>query len=224
MRKTLFVPGEYYHVFNRGNNKQLIFHDSRDWTRFLFALLYFQSNAPIYNIGSKISYFIKHRVFNISEKITENIIKNRTVELVNFCLMPNHFHATVKELKKSGISNYMQKILNAFTKYSNTKYEQSGHLFQGPFKAVHIDSNEQLLYLSAYIHSNPKGIQEWKNKIHQYPWSSFQDYTSKNRWGNLLQQDIILNQISFGKEYKELVNQSGAKNTKEYLNDAILLD
>jgi|SRR3989344_100364 len=224
MRKTLFVPGEYYHIFNRGNNKQIIFRDNRDWARFLFALLYFQSDTPIYNLGPKISYFIKHRVFNISRKMTENIVKNRSVELINFCLMPNHFHATVKELKENGISNYMQRVLNAFTKYFNTKHEQSGHLFQGPFKAVHIENNEQLLYLSAYIHSNPKGIQEWKNKIHQFPWSSFQDYVMKNRWGNLLQQNIILDQISFGKEYQNLVKQSGAKDMKEFIDNATLID
>lgn len=224
MRKTLFAPGEYYHILNRGNNKQLIFRDNRDWSRFLFALLYFQSDIPIYNIGAKISYFIKHRVFNTSEKVTKDIIKNRGVELINFCLMPNHFHATVKELKEKGISNYMQRVLNAYTKYFNTKYEQSGHLFQGPFKAVHVDSNKQLLYLSAYIHSNPKEIKVWKNKIHQYPWSSFQDYTIKNRWKNLLQQEIILDQVAFGKEYIKLVNQSGAKDIKKQFNNDILLD
>lgn len=223
MRKTLFAPGEYYHIFNRGNNKQPIFKDTRDWARFLFSILYFQSNTPIYNIGSYISYFIKHRVFNISDKILNKILENRNIELINFSLMPNHFHATVKETTENGISNYMQRSLNSYTKYFNTKYKLSGHLFQGPFKAVHIESNEQLLYLSAYIHRNPREIKEWKNQKQKFPWSSYQDYTMKNRWDKLLKQEIITDQLSFGKEYQNFVESSTAKLFENELDKELLM-
>lgn len=223
MRKTIFAPGEYYHIFNRGNNKQAIFLDTRDWVRFLFSILYFQSDTPIYNIGSYISYFIKHSVFNISEKILNQILANRGIELINFSLMPNHFHATVKELKEKGISNYMQRSLNSYTKYFNTKYEISGHLFQGPFKAVHINSDEQLLYLSAYIHRNPREIKQWKNNEHKFPWSTYQDYTIKNRWGAFLEQNIITEQLSFGKEYQNFVESSTAKLFENELDKELLM-
>lgn len=125
--------------------------------------------------------------------------------------MPNHFHILIREERENGIIQYMQRSLNAYSKYFNTKYEQSGHLFQGPYKIVHVKDNEQLLYLSAYIHRNPCGLKKWNNKEHVYPWSSYQDYTSKNRWDNLLERDIILEQFSSISEYGNFMETSGAK-------------
>lgn len=219
MRKIKIIPNEHYHVFNRGNNKQDIFLDERDWVRFLFLLLYMQSPITLFNISSIISNFIKHRVFNSSQKNKDKIIKNRTVELIAFALMPNHFHVIIKETNAGGISRYMQRVLNAYTKYFNTKYKKTGHLFQGPFKIVHIEDNEQLLHLSAYIHRNPREIKEWKNKEHGFFWSSFQDYIKENRWGDLLARQIILEQFSNPKEYREFVDTSGTKILeKDHLN------
>ena len=178
---------------------------------------------PINNIGSHITYFIEHRVFNISKKTLAQILKNRSVELINFALMPNHFHITTREIKENGNSNYMQRILNAYTKYFNAKYGRNGHLFQGPYKIVHVEDNEQLLYLSTYIHRNPREIKEWKNKEHKFPYSSYQDYVNKNRWGELLQQSIILEQIAFGKEYKDFTDSSSAKMIDEELGKELML-
>ena len=90
------------------------------------------------------------------------MITSRYVELVSFAFIPNHFHLIVHEKKENGISQYMQRILNAYTKYFNAKYKKTGHLFQGPFKAVHTESNEQLLHLSAYIHRNPERLRVGK--------------------------------------------------------------
>lgn len=132
--------------------------------------------------------------------------------------MPNHFHLTVYEEKERGISQYMQRILNAYTKYFNTKYERAGHLFQGPFKAVHAKTNEQLIYLSAYIHLNPREIKEWKDKEKNYTWSSYQDYIGKNRWDGLLKPDIIMDQFNTKQEYEHFVKTSGAKKLEEELD------
>jgi putative transposase len=211
MRKTRITTGEYYHIYNRGNDKQDIFLEERDWIRFLFLILYFQSPVIFYNISRPVSSFVRHRVFNISTDEIEKIIKSRNVELVGFALMPNHFHLIVHEFKEGGISQYMQRVLNAYTKYFNAKYKKTGHLFQGPFHSIHIEDNEQLLHLSAYIHRNPREIKQWKNKEHQYPWSSYQDLIAQNRWGNLLNHKIITGQFSNPKEYEDFVETSGAK-------------
>ena len=224
MRKTVIVPNEYYHILNRGNNKQLIFLDERDCVRFLFLLLYFQSNTSLYNLGRFVTHYVRHSVFNITEEVLKDVIRNRTVELVNFTLMSNHFHITVKEIKENGIANYMQRVLNAYTKYFNTKYKKSGHLFQGPYKAVHVSNNRQLLHLSAYIHRNPREIPQWKNREHTYPWSSYQDYVRENRWGKLLEQDIILSQFLNKKEYDDFVRSSTAKELKDNLDDSCFID
>lgn len=224
MRTISITPGEYYHIFNRGNNKQLIFLDTRDWARFLFLILSLQSPIIFQNISRQVSHYVKNRAFNINRSEIKDMAKERYVELVNFVLMPNHFHLTVYELRNGGIANYMQRVLCAYTKYFNTKYEKSGHLFQGPYKAVHIENNEQLLYLSTYIHKNPRELSEWKNKEHIYPWSSYQDYTEENRWDKLLQQNIILDQFSHKKEYGHFVKSSPAKELVENLSDELMID
>ena len=221
MRKTPIAPDEHYHIFNRGNNKQNIFLDDRDRTRFLFLILHLQSPLVFQNLGRQISYFVKNRAFNIDNDDLEEILKERNVELINFALMPNHFHLTLCEIKEGGISQYMQRILCAYTKYFNTKYKKSGHLFQGPYKAVHIEDNRQLLYLSSYIHRNPRELNGWKNKEHIYPWSSYQDFIKENRWGKLLQQNIILEQFDDKKEYGNFVKSSPAK---ENLDRDLLID
>lgn len=220
MRKTKISIDEYYHVFNRGNNKQNIFFENRDWIRFLFLILYFQSPVTFYNLGRHVSNFVRHRVFNISDKELLEIAKNRAVEVAGFALMPNHFHLILRESKEGGISKYMQRILNAYTKYFNAKYDKSGHLFQGPFKVVHIEDNEQLLHLSSYIHRNPRELREWKNKEEKFPWSSYQDYMDKNRWGDLLAKQIISDQFPDSSDYKKFVHESG---TKEDLDEKHLL-
>lgn len=212
MRKEKPTPGEYYHVFNRGNNKQIIFQNQSDWARLLFLIIYLQSPYNFNNLSRQTSYFVKHSVFNISDKIIEEIPKKRYVELVSFALMPNHFHLILHEIDEGGISKYMQRILNAYTKFFNTKYGINGHLFQGPYKIVRVTNNEQLLYLSTYIHRNPKEIFEWKNKEDNYTWSSYQDYVKENRWGKLLKNEIIMNQFKNKIGYHNFVKESPAKN------------
>ncbi len=224
MRKTPIEVGEYYHVFNRGNNKQSIFLDKSDYVRFLFLVIYFQSDTVFYNVGYYVKQFTKHSVSSISRRILERILKHRVVSLINFALMPNHFHFTLYELAEGGIARYMQKIQNAYTKYFNAKYHRVGHLFQGPYKAVRVEDNKQLLHLSAYIHRNPREIAGWKNKEHKFPWSSYQDYTDKNRWGDLLQQNIITDQIPHGKEYKHFIDASGTKLSQKELDSELMID
>lgn len=224
MRKIKIIHGEYYHIYNRGNNKQPIFLDERDWIRFLFLIVHFQSQLSFNHLNRQTTYFVKHRVFNIPDKVLENIIKDRGVELVSFALMPNHFHLIMRELKEGGISRYMQKILNAYTKYFNAKYKTSGHLFQGPFRFIHIKDDRQLLYLSAYIHRNPTEIQEWSNRERLFPYSSYQDFIDINRWGELLKSSIVTEQFSDAEKYKSFVKTSGAKDSTQIFTKEILFD
>lgn len=206
-RRENISIGEYYHIYNRENNKQNLFLEERDWIRFLFLVLYLQSPESFPNIGRHISHFVRHRMFNIPN----DILKNRYVELINFCLMPNHFHITAREIKEGGISKYLQRLQNAYTKYLNIKHEKSGHLFQGSFRSIHIKDNEQLLHLSAYIHRNPREISGYRNKEEEYYWSSYQDYINENRWGEFLKREIILGQFTNQKEYQDFVKTSGTK-------------
>jgi len=217
MRTTSIEVGEYYHILNRGNYKQPIFKDERDWARFLFLILHLQSPTNFPQINRVVSSFVKSSAFdNISAERVNEILDKRYVELVGFALMPNHFHLIVHEKEEGGIATYMHRILTSTTKYFNIKYRSTGHLFQGPYKAVHVTDNDQLLYLSAYVHRNPRELNGWKNKEHEYVWSSYQDYIGENRWSELLKTDIVLDQFKNKNEYKNFIETSAAK---ELLNE-----
>src|SRR3989344_3485380 len=127
MRKLQISQGEYYHVFNRGNDKQKIFLNKTDYARFLFLILHLQANQSFPNAGRHVKHFVRHSVFNIEPKIVARIVAEKQVELLGFALMPNHFHLILGEKTEGGIARYMQKVLNAYTKYFNTRYDRSGH-------------------------------------------------------------------------------------------------
>lgn len=203
MQRENVSPGEYLHIYNRGVLKQPIFFNDIDKKRFLFLILFLQYSDTIKNIDREFKNFVKNtKRYLVSNKPSP---KNRYVELVSFCLMPNHFHFLVHELQEGGVSKYMQRIQNAYTKYINTKYNKSGHLLQGPYKAVRLENNEQLLYLSCYIHKNPN---HWRN----YFYSSYQD-CDNNRWGDLLNTKIITSQFTdkYKDTYKNFIETSTAK-------------
>lgn len=217
MRNIQISIDEYYHVYNRGAHKRIIFHDATDCVRFLFLILFLQSPLGFDQISRPVRHFVKHRVFDIGAADISEIVRDRYVELISFCLMPNHFHLVLREVQEHGTARYMQRVLNGYTKYYNTKYGTSGHLFQGPYRTVHVEDNDQLLYLSTYVHRNPRELPHWKDKEQKYEWSSYQDYIHANRWGKLLSTGVILEQFKTENEYGTFVRTSSAKMLNEEL-------
>lgn len=223
MRKESTVPGEYYHIFNRGNNKSDIFFDDKDRARFLFLIIHLQSPVSFKNISREVKSLVQSRALHsyAAKDVVAEICKNRYVELVAFALMPNHFHLLLREVQENGTSFYMHKILTAYSKYINTKQEKGGHVLEGPYRIVHVENNEQLLHLTAYIHRNPRDLREWRNNEHDYPWSSYQDFIDTNRWGELLDINVIHEQFEDKEEYRRFVETSGAKD-KAIIDDVLL--
>ncbi|OIO29678.1 hypothetical protein COX93_01180 [Candidatus Nomurabacteria bacterium CG_4_10_14_0_2_um_filter_30_12] len=209
------APEEYYHIYNRGMQKQPIFETDKDRIRFLFLLLAFQGRNSIKNISREIKESVQSSTLHIKTELEKEIIEDRTVELLSFCLMPNHFHLLLLEKEDGGIAKYMQRVLTAYTKYFNLRHQKSGHLLQGSYKSVWIENDIQLMHTSAYIHKNSNELSGWGKNENKYPWSSFQDYINTNRWGKLLSTDIILNRFDNKevniKNYKEFVKTSTAK-------------
>ncbi|MEA1929761.1 MAG: transposase [Patescibacteria group bacterium] len=203
------IPDEYYHVYNRGVLKNQIFRDQQDWVRFLFSILHFQSDLTLTNLTRPVSYFVRHSMFNTSQETIKEIVQQRKVSLVAFSLMPNHFHLLLKNHVDEGIFRYMQRLLNSHTKYFNNKYQQSGHLFQGRYKSVHIEDNDQLLHLSAYIHKHTGG------------WNSRNDYLKSNRWPCLLTPSIVTDQFNDKDEYKSFLASSVAKKKAEEIEEEL---
>lgn len=162
-RTTPFVNGQIYHIFNRGSEKRIIFQSNRDRSRFLKSLQYYQLADP------------KPRFSKFSLSGKKELKNKKVVEIFCYCLMPNHFHLLIKQYEEGGISKFMSKFLNSYTKYFNTKYDRIGALMQGQFKAVLVESDEQLIHLSRYIHLNPLVSYIVKN-LKEYPWSSYREY------------------------------------------------
>ena len=200
--------GEYYHIYNRGVEKRSLFLDDRDRWRFMTLLIGFQGEE-ILNPMKRIVKLVQNQKFN--DEVFGEILKNRHVRLIAFCLMPNHFHLIAQEVKEGGISKYMQRLANSYTKYFNTRYDRSGHLFGGRFHRRHIDTNNYLRHLSAYLHANPRELKKWRDNEVNYSWSSFRDYIDENRWGNFLNPEIILGQFDTGNEYHEFVVKTPLK-------------
>ncbi len=216
-RKVNLIVGEYYHIYNRGNSKQLIFLDDYDRDRFI-KLLYLCNSTN--NIDFRNDIVRKNiNAFEFSKG-------DSLVNIGAWVLMPNHFHLYLsvnsaevllpQNFKDKEISIFMQKLLTAYSKYFNKKYGRTGSLFECKFKSVHIDNDTQAKYLFSYIHLNPLKIlnTNWKeNKkdlykyfdfLNNYKWSSYFDYL-----GILRDENKIIDRINFldyfgtNKEFKK---------------------
>lgn len=170
MPNPLFADDCYYHLYNRGVEKRTIFLDEKDYLRFLETLNFYRMTPQ----PMKLSDF---------RRLKENFkkIKDQTelVKIFSYCLMPNHFHLLIKQLSDDGISTFIRKVSDSYTKYFNTRYSRVGALFQGVFKAKLIESDEYLLQLSKYIHRNPLPLFEWEAQ--NYPYSSYEYYLSGDK-------------------------------------------
>jgi len=196
-RKIKFITGEYYHVFNRGVDKRKIFLDQDDMERFFQSMSEFNSIKPIGSLYE-----------NSFRQLRSGAPKfKKLVDFVCYCLVPNHYHFILKQLVDKGIEKFMQKI-GGYPKYFNEKYKRSGALFQGPFKAIHIDSNEYLLHLSVYINLNNR-VHGHENKLYksELTKSSWSEYAGENK-NQFCSKDIILKQFKNIKEYKNFSDEA----------------
>lgn len=207
MRRGVFGAGEYYHVYNRGVNKCPTFLHVFDYERFLLSIFAFRDTRQVEKLAracrEKISFEQKFEQLEHRPGNSELF-----VEVVAFCLMPNHFHLLLKEVAIGGISKFMQKLGISYTRYLNLKHERTGHLFGGAFHAIRIDTDAYLLQLVRYIHRNPSEI-GWAGRLVEYPWSSHRDYVDSNRWGKALHTEIMLGQFQTREGYRQFV-ESGS--------------
>ena len=178
-RLNPLVTDEIYHVFNRGINHQPTFLDKLEFKRARLILDYYRFN----NLPSKLSKFLTLHT-DIRKDIMDNLRKenDKLVEILAYCLMPNHFHMLIKQLKDKGISKFLANIQNSYTRYFNTKRERDGALFLDQFKAVLVKTDAQLTHVSRYIHLNPYTSYVVKDfeALLTYPWSSLPEYLANS--------------------------------------------
>lgn len=189
----MLITEEIYHLLNHGVEDRSIFNDKRDYERFLMTI--FECNSLDSALGHR------QRRYKIGKISTENPVEP-LIEILCFCLMSNHFHIATKQLVDGGISKFMQKLGNSYTKYFNIKNNRKGSLFMSRYKSVHVNKDSQLQHLISYIHANPldlvapkwrtgriKNIKKAKNFLENYNWSSYPFY-AKGRGLEIIRQTI----------------------------------
>lgn len=185
------VAESFYHVYARGLNKQRIFRDQADFVKYLQLFERYLSLAESKNqVGLSFpNYF------------------NR-VELVCFCLMPNHFHLLIYQRQQGTMTQFMRSLLTSYSMYFNKKYKRTGPLFESRYKASLISDDTYLEHITRYIHLNPRDWQE-------YEYSSLPYYMQQisDEW---IRPGRIISQFATPKEYKEFL--------QDYVQNKEMLD
>jgi putative transposase len=167
-----FARGYYYHVYNRGANKEIVFRDHEDYNAFIEILAYyltFPNGLPLSMLDN-----LKVKVPNLKK-----INTLASINLCVYCLMPNHFHLVFKQLtendERTGITNLMRRLTITYSMYLQRKYSHSGAVFQGKFKNILVKKDSQLIQLSKYIHRNPLELLG-SEPLNSYQYSSYKFY------------------------------------------------
>lgn len=185
-RHTAFAIGNFYHVYNRGVDKQTIFRNETEYR-------YFQRSLYTRNSEKRID---SSRVKGGSlHKIDRG---NTIVDIIGYALMPNHFHLLLFEKQELGISTFMKKLGTAHSMYINTKYDRSGPVMCRPFRSRCVDTDDYLRWVMSYIHFNPAEILT-PVQFSSYPYSSYLDYFDSPR-----EESLILNKAQLSVDISDL--------------------
>ena len=214
MRKEPYVVGSYVHIVKRGVRGMPIVRDEIDQWRFLLLLRHLNNEQGIDNWFRDL---IDENIAHTLERPKSWQPQQKIVRILSFCLLDNHFHLLLKEIKKGGISTFMQKLTTGYSMYFNRKHDRVGPLFQSRFKAEHVNEDSYLKYLFAYIHLNPIKLIEpkWREEgindtnktkkfLTDYKYSSYQDYIGKTR-----EESLILSRNEFPEYFSSTSNYEG---------------
>lgn len=203
MRKDKLVSDNIYHVYNRGVEKRSLFVNNQDYLRFINDIVIFNDIKLVINP--------KRRIRDIKNGDHK---RKPLVDILAFCLMPNHYHLLLRQRVDGGITEFMRKLGGGYVNYFNLKHQRVGPLFQGKFKSVLIDDESQLTYIPFYIHLNPLDLiaTDWRNKgigdskkaiefLNNYKWSSHSDYVGKSDFSLVLQKGFLSENFGRAPEY-----------------------
>lgn len=206
-RSVPLVRNEIYHVFNRGIDKRPTFTNKKEYKRALDIISFYKYATP----PIRLSRYLLLNADKQEELLQRMKESQQLVEILAFCLMPNHFHFLLRQNEENGISKFMAVFLNSYTRYFNTKKERVGPLFLDQFKAVRIEDDSQLIHVMRYIHLNPLTSYVLKDfrELETYSWSSYREYLVLPLGQNICSLETIRNQFktlkSFEKFHKDQV-------------------
>lgn len=196
LRRYPLLSGHIYHVFTKSIAGFKIFKTKSDYERLINLLKYYRiENAPM-----KYSAFMQ---IKNKEEFSQNRNTEFLVDIIAYCCMTTHIHLILMQLKKDGISTFMGNVLNSYTRYFNNRTKRKGPLWESRFKNIVIESDEQLLHLTRYIHLNPTTA-NLVNEPQDWKFSSYKEFL-----GEIQEQERICNyseclDIDPG-DYKEFV-------------------
>jgi len=230
-RKEQFVNGETYHIVVKGIDENVLFKDINDYYREVFSIYEFNNAKPVViKERRKERAKIKSQTKKVAQEF-EKLLKgtnrdptsvdsrDKLVEVLAFCIMPNHLHLLVRQLVEGGISKFIKKLNGGYGGYFNRKYKRKGYVFQDRFTAVHIKTEEQLKVVFVYIHTNPISLIEpkWKEigiknpekaiefLENEYRWSSYPDYIGKKNFPSVTDREFVLKVMGGEEGCKEFV-------------------
>lgn len=232
-RKEQFVNDGIYHVISRGLDDNLIFKDINDYYRGIFSIYEFNNAKPI-EIRKRRQARRKEKKKEKSDGDPMSAVLDRRDKLVDilcFCFMPNHIHLLLKQIRDDGITRFMRKVGAGYGRYFNTKYGRKGYVFQNRFRSVCIKGDNQLGVIFNYIHANPLSLIEsgWKENgirnsgksakfLNGYKWSSYGDYIGRKNFSSVTERNFMAEFLGGPKgcekslekwiEYKKAPNQS----------------
>lgn len=202
IKRPQLVNGEIYHIVIRAIEGFKLFRDEKDYLRMIHDLFEFNDDDSVPSAFR--NQLIKTR--SVLAILTERKKRKMLVEILAFCLMPNHLHLLVRQVREGGISKFMRKIGAGYGLYYNQKYKRRGRLFDGRYRIVHIKTEDQLKTVFIYIHTNPVAliVPEWKGEgvdvkelqkiltfLENYRWSSYPDYLAKKNFPSLTNREFL---------------------------------
>ncbi len=170
--KYVLATNEIYHIYNRSVAKESIFSAQIHLRKIIEITDYYRFRQEL-----RLSQYK-----NLPVEPKKNYLKSmkdnsRLVDIYAFAFMPNHYHFLLKQLVDNGIISFISNFQNSFDKYYNIKNDRNGSLFQNSFKGKRIESEDQFIHISRYIHLNPvtSYLIDFED-LKDYPWTSFRIY------------------------------------------------
>ena len=200
-RNVILANDEFYHVFNRTVASDPAFIQAKDVRRVLDLLNFYR-----YEQNLRFSFF--DRLTNeLKEIYLEKLSHQKPlIDIYAYSLMPNHFHLLLKQISEEGIRIFLSNFQNSFARYFNVKNKRFGSLFQRPFKAKHIQTDEELLHLSRYIHLNPvtSYLMEFE-KLKESNLTSFSKYLKTNNVNSFINTEFLIKIAGSRYKYEKFV-------------------
>ena len=206
----IYIENGYYHLYNRGVEKRIIFGDDQDYSVLLGYLHEYLGPKDEIRLYDQLAQ--KGLEWKEKEKILRLLRLNSffgEIDLVAYCLMPNHFHFLVKQNRPESIDKFTNSLLTRYAGYFNRKYQRVGRLFQDVYKAVLVTTDEQLLNLSRYIHRNPLELGE-NARMYQSKYTSLPEYLGKRNTPWVKSKEILnyFSKINSKDSYLSFVEQT----------------